>query len=109
MSSRAQVPVPVVVECALDVAAVDGVRAALSSAVSSVLAEGGSEVVLDLSGCDFVDATGYRLLADESRHAGERGVALRLVGARAEVVRVLGVLDSLLRGDVRTRLVRTAA
>ena len=47
------------------------------------------DVALDLSGLDFLDIAGARALAGAVRALGERGVALRLVGARRSPARCL--------------------
>ena len=93
------------VDVPLDVAAVDRVGSALSSAVSRAVG-GSGQVVLDLADCDFVDLVGYRVLHEVVRDAELRGVAVHVVGVRASVLRVVAMLDAVLDGDVRARVLR---
>lgn len=97
--------VTVTVEHALDLAEVDVVREALSSALADRRLIPGGKVVLEMSGCDFVDATGYRLLRQAAGAVQERALVLHLAGVRPEVVRILARLDEVLRGNVQPHVV----
>jgi anti-anti-sigma factor len=48
-------------------------------------------VVIDLTGCTFLDSSGVRILAQSAREASERGARLDLVAADPAVVRVLEI------------------
>lgn len=88
----------------LDIAEVDRVRTALTSAMAQAVVVGSRLVILDLTDCDFVDAVGYRMLSQIARTAEVSGVALQVVGAPAPVVRVITLLDGVLAGDVWARV-----
>lgn len=100
-SPPAPVTVTVTVRHPLDLAEVDVVRTALSCALGDHQLIPGATVVLEMSGCDFVDMIGYRLLREAAGTAQARGLVLQLAGVRDEVVRILGRLDQLLRGQVQ--------
>jgi anti-anti-sigma factor len=70
-------------------------RAALSFVLAARALTPGTEVVLEMSGCDFVDGTGYRLLREAADLVQGRGCALRLTGVRPQVARVLARLDGI--------------
>ncbi len=95
------------VDVPLDIAEVDRVRSALASAVSQAVV-GSRPVVLDLTDCDFVDAVGYRMLRDLACTAERCGVTLQMVGASVAVLRVITILDAVLVGDMRARVVMEA-
>jgi anti-sigma B factor antagonist len=63
--------------------------AAIQLRIERLLAEY-DRVCLDLSGLEFLDSAGARVLATATRMAAEGGVELRTTGARADVARVLG-------------------
>ena len=92
---------------ALDLAEVDVLRGALASALAERRPPGG-EVVLEMSRCSFVDLTGYLVLREAAQAVRERGLVLRLLGVRVEVVRVLARLDQLLGGGVREHVTGVA-
>ena len=96
------------VEAPLDIADVDRVRTALTSALADAAVARG-RVVLDLTSCDFVDAVGYRMLSDAVRAAERSGVALHVVGVRTGVLRVIGILDGVLGGGLRARVATDSA
>lgn len=96
------------VAAALDVAEVDRVRTALTSAMAQALVVGPRLVILDLTDCDFVDAVGYQMLSEIARAAETSGVALQVVGACAPVIRVITLLDEVLAGEVRPRVTMDA-
>jgi anti-sigma B factor antagonist len=48
-------------------------------------------MVLDLSGCDFIDSTGIALLVHTFQGAGERGGKVALCGLRDQLLRVLKI------------------
>ena len=96
------------VDRSLDIAEVERVCTALTSAVSRAAVDARRRVVLDLTDCDFVDVVGHRMLSDVARAADRSGVALDVVGARASVIRVITILDAVLAEDVRARVVTDA-
>lgn len=99
------VPVTIRVEHALDLGEVEAVRAALSAALADPRLAPGGTVVLEMSGCDFVDMIGHRLLHEAAGTVQERGLVLHLSGVRPDVVRILGRLDQLLPGPVQQHIV----
>jgi anti-anti-sigma factor len=88
------------VDVPLDLAGVGSIRSALRAAC----ARADSEVVLDLSGCDFVDVVGYRLLCEAVRCAEQRHLRVRVEGAAPRLVRLISLLDRTLHGDVHAHL-----
>ena len=71
----------------LDVSTVNDVLAGVLPAI-----EGGSRVVhLDLSGVDFIDACGLRVLVDANEHAGRAGVTFALARPSPTARRLLQV------------------
>ena len=58
-------------------------------AVSSIRDAPG--VVIDLTGCTFLDSSGVRILLETVRETSERGARLDLVAADPAVVRVLEI------------------
>lgn len=91
------------VDAPLDIAEVDRVRTDLTASVHEAVT-GSGEVVLDLHDCDFVDAVGYRMLCEVVGTAEALGVVVQAVGVRGPVVRVVAVLDAVVRADLRARL-----
>jgi anti-anti-sigma factor len=77
------------------------VRAALSSVLANRALTPGTEIVLEMSGCDFVDGTGYGLLCEAADMVQDRGCVLHLTGMDDQVARVLARLDQVLRGGVQ--------
>ncbi|MGH9089002.1 MAG: STAS domain-containing protein [Acidimicrobiales bacterium] len=69
----------------LDLSSAEQVRRA-------VTASGGSRVVVDLTGCTFMDAAGLTSLLDRRRALQARGQEVRLEGARGIVRRVFGIV-----------------
>ena len=69
----------------LDVSAAADARLAIAAAV----ADGSGELVLDLAGCDGVDATGLGVLVGAHRHAGRAGRTLVLRDAPPALTRLL--------------------
>jgi anti-anti-sigma factor len=69
------------------------VHAAMGPAFGTVTEEGGHEVLLDLSGLDFIDVAGCRVLVRETADFRRDGGRLRLIGARAAVARTLGLME----------------
>lgn len=92
----------------LDLAEVDRVRTAAVSAIAQAATGSSGAVVLDLSGCDFVDVVGYRLLEDVARTARQYGLGLQVVGASGRVVRVIRTLDAVLAGAVGAHVAQPA-
>jgi anti-anti-sigma factor len=88
------------VDVPLDLAGVGSIRSALRAAC----ARADSEVVLDLSECDFVDVVGYRLLREAVRCAERRHLRVRVEGAGPRLVRLISLLDRALHGDVHAHL-----
>lgn len=78
----------------LDLASAEILRQPLVEALSTY-----SLVVLEMSGCPFLDSSGLRALLAGARRAEEAGSALRLCGAGPEVARVieLTAVQSVLR------------
>jgi anti-anti-sigma factor len=78
----------------LDLASAEILREPLVEALSTH-----SLVVLEMSGCPFLDSSGLRALLAGVRRADEAGSALRLCGAGPEVARVieLTAVQSVLR------------
>jgi anti-sigma B factor antagonist len=74
------------VEDDLDLATAPGVRQALLEHID----RGATDIVVDLSGCDFLDSTGLSLLVTTHRRLLELGGGLRIAGAKDQV---RGVLD----------------
>jgi anti-sigma B factor antagonist len=64
--------------------------AGLQLQIEALLAQH-DRVCVDLSGLEFLDSAGVRVLTSAARAAAERGVRLRTVGAGPEVARVLNV------------------
>ena len=77
----------VVVPGVLDVATVARVREHLADA----LAVRPSQVVVDLSGCPFVDASALAVLLDAHRTASRWGGVLTLCGCSPRVLRLLSL------------------
>lgn len=63
----------------------------LAEAVAKALAQGVTEVVVDLAAVDFLDSAGVRALVQSARAAEQAGAALYLDGAQGWVARVLEI------------------
>jgi len=77
----------------LDLVAADRARTVLLSAVR----RDGGDLVVDLSGLRFLDATGVRALMSGQLAASVAGQTVRLVGAHGlveTVLRLLGLIDA---------------
>ncbi len=73
--------------------AVDAARESdLHAAFDKILTDGLRRVVVDLSGVDFVDVAGVRVLVRAHRTAAARGAVLTIRGARAEVAWLLDLV-----------------
>ena len=74
------------VEDDLDLASAPAVRRELLDRID----QGATDIVVDLSGCDFLDSTGLSLLVTTHHRLVELGGGLRIAGAKDQV---RGVLD----------------
>ncbi|MEV7809047.1 STAS domain-containing protein [Microbispora sp. NPDC088329] len=63
----------------------------LRTDVEGVLGEGHSELVLDLSGLDFCDSTGIRILLSVRKLLQERDGAVTLAGMNARLARIFRI------------------
>jgi anti-anti-sigma factor len=70
----------------VDLATIDQVEEVLAEVVGT-----GGRVVVDLSGCDFIDSSGLRTLVTARSAAEESGGSLALVTQDAGILRVLSV------------------
>jgi anti-anti-sigma factor len=70
----------------LDLAVSDRLRSALDGAVENSL-----HVLLDLSGCEFIDASGVTVLLRAHQRLANRGLQLLLFGVHGQVRQVLVV------------------
>jgi anti-sigma B factor antagonist len=73
----------------LDLATCSVVEEAIASALPS------SRVIVDLTGCTFLDSSGLRVLMKARRDVEERGGGLELVAADPAIVRVLEIANVL--------------
>lgn len=71
----------------LDLATCSEVEEAIASAAPS------SRVIVDLTGCTFLDSSGLRVLMRAQRQVDERGGGLELVAADPAIVRVLEIAN----------------
>jgi anti-anti-sigma factor len=71
----------------LDLATCPVVEEAIASAAQS------SRVIVDLTGCTFLDSSGLRVLMRAQREVDERGRGLELVAADPAIVRVLEIAN----------------
>jgi len=65
--------------------------ATYQSAVLELMENGWTTIVIDLARLTFMDSSGLRSTFDLDREAARRGVALRLIGANAEVQRLFAL------------------
>ncbi|MBV9057311.1 MAG: STAS domain-containing protein [Candidatus Eremiobacteraeota bacterium] len=71
----------------LDLATAPTVRAALTDAAE----EKGHDVIVDLTGLEFLDSTGLGVLIGAHRRAAERGGSFRLVVSDGPISRLLNI------------------
>ena len=83
----------------IDLNVVDDLRTALSTALA--LTTEPFPLVIDLSGVTFLSSAGLNELVTLDQRARERGVELRLVAARREVLRPLDLTGLRDRFDIR--------
>ena len=69
----------------LDLAAAPRLQEAFSDAQTA------TQIVIDLSGCTFIDSSGVRVLADLGRDLSARGGRVDLVATNPSVLRVLEI------------------
>jgi anti-anti-sigma factor len=69
----------------------DSNAAELSRVMQSVLAQGSSDIVLDLSNVRFCDVQGVRLIVRSAATAREQGRTLKIVGAPAILAEALSI------------------
>ena len=62
-----------------------------SPALAAAIDEAGPDVVLDLSGVEFVDSSGLRVLIDAHQRLADAGGGLRLVALSEPVRRLLEI------------------
>jgi anti-sigma B factor antagonist len=73
------------VEGELDLAGADDFRQELMRAATL----DGQRIVLDLSGCDFLDSTGLEVIVRAAGRAGDDGERIRLVCADGQIRRLI--------------------
>lgn len=66
---------------------------ALKTAVTAAVADGRPRVVVDLSGVGFIDSSGLGALVSGLKETRQAGGDLRIVGATAQVLTVLGLTN----------------
>jgi anti-sigma B factor antagonist len=71
----------------LDLATAPTVRAALTDATD----KGSKDIVVDLTGLEFLDSTGLGALIGAHRRAEERGGSLRLIVSDGPIARLLNI------------------
>ncbi len=71
----------------LDMSTSSRVEEAIASAAP------GSRVIVDLTGCTFLDSSGVRGLVGAQRDVVERGGGLELVAAEPNIIRVLEITN----------------
>jgi anti-sigma B factor antagonist len=71
----------------LDLATAPTVRAALTGATD----KGSKDIVVDLTGLEFLDSTGLGALIGAHRRAEERGGSLRLIVSDGPIARLLNI------------------
>ena len=75
-----------VLKGSFDIATAPSVRAALTDA-----SDGKQDVIVDLTGLEFLDSTGLGALIGAHRRAGEKGGFLRLVVGDGPIMRLLNI------------------
>lgn len=66
-----------------------GTAPELRGALGSAMGESSASVLVDLSGCDFIDSTGLSLLVEAKRRLGEDGRGFGVCCPDADVRRLL--------------------
>jgi anti-sigma B factor antagonist len=102
-SERLQGIAVISVQGELDLATASPLQQLLDDAVAD-----GSKIIVDLSGCEFVDSTGIALIVKAFREVGEVEPSMGLCGLRGQVLRVLelsGIPDYIPTRDDREQAV----
>jgi serine/threonine-protein kinase RsbW len=89
----------------LDFRVVDTTRAALLQALD----QAAERLIVDLSAVDFIDSSGLAVLNEAARHAGRRGLRVRLEGLHPHHVRLLHTIGLAERFDFDSTLSRNGA
>lgn len=66
-------------------------RDKLLDAVQRVCGEAASDVIIDLSGVEFMDSTGLNALVLAQRHCARRGVELLVTGASTRIRQMFSI------------------
>jgi anti-sigma B factor antagonist len=74
--------------------------AAFHEAVLDLMETGWTSILVDLEGLTFMDSSGLRATFELDSEASRRGIALRLLGASAEVQRLFALTGLSRRLDV---------